>query len=299
MRRPGSRGSISRPACTARQSTFGDLFAEVFTRRAATAARHARGADLHADADAAVRRGAAGRRATVHGHAAGALRDVRGGRNIARPRLGVHAVPRHRPAARGAGPHGLLPHVPAVSRRGRPARGVAAARAAAPGCTRAPSRSTLRVPAGAPTARGCVSPTSGTPARRAGHPEISTSRVQVLRRIARFRREGDDLHVLLPLAVHEAALGRADRDCDAERPGPRARAARHAVGAALPPAGPRRPVAAERPTGRSRDRDAHHAAAAARRAIERAAAGVRTINGSANVRSETAADPPPGTRGSM
>ena len=58
-----------------------------------------------------------------------------------------------------------------------------------------------------------------------------------------FRRDGDDLHVVVPLAVHEAALGRADRRADARGPTRPARAARHAVGPALPHARARSAVA--------------------------------------------------------
>ena len=95
---------------------------------------------------------------------------------------------------------------------------------------------TLRVPAGrARMARGCGSPTSGTSGPHGGPPGDLYVTLQVSPD-ARFRREGDDLHVVLPLAVHEAALGARIEVDDARRPRARARAAGHAVGAAVPAA---------------------------------------------------------------
>ena len=50
----------------------------------------------------------------------------------------------------------------------------------------------------------------------------------------RFRREGDDLHIDVPLAIHEAALRGPHRRAVAGRPVPAAGAAGHAVGPAVP-----------------------------------------------------------------
>ena len=156
------------------EATFGDLFAEVFTRERQPA-RHARGADLHATLtlpfDEALR--GAERRFTVTRQAR--CETCAGAGTLRGRRLGVHAVPRHRPAARGAGAHGVLAAVPAVSTARASSACSRAARAAAPGCTRAPSRSRVRVPAGIAGRRAvCGSPTSGTSAPRAGRPAIST-----------------------------------------------------------------------------------------------------------------------------
>ena len=61
-----------------------------------------------------------------------------------------------------------------------------------------------------------------------------------------FRREGDDLHMVVPIAVHEAALGAKIeiRTLDGQRAA--ARAAGHAVGPAVPAARARSAVDAGR-----------------------------------------------------
>ncbi len=92
-----------------------------------------------------------------------------------------------------------------------------------------------------------------------------------------FRRSGDDLVLTLPVAVHEAASGRAGRRADAGWAGQAAGSTRHVLRSALPPAGTRRALA-DRRSGRRRrsgDRDRHRAAAGARRAIARTVEGVR------------------------
>ena len=59
-----------------------------------------------------------------------------------------------------------------------------------------------------------------------------------------FRREGDDLHVVVPIAVHEAALGAEDRGARTRGACAGARAGRHAVGTTVQAPRARRAVRA-------------------------------------------------------
>jgi molecular chaperone DnaJ len=189
---------------TVQQGTFGDLFAEVFTRER-RAPRHARGADLHATlllqfeealrgterrftvtrqarcetcAGAGTLRGPGSSCTQCHG--SGQLRAARGHMVFSRacPRCQGAGVQRVEPC-RTCGGIGLQTRSEAV---------------------------TIRVPAGAHDGArlrladlGHVGPYGGPSGDLYVTLQVSPD--------ARFRREGDDLHVLLPLAVHEAALG--------------------------------------------------------------------------------------------
>ena len=127
---------------------------------------------------------------------------------------------------------------------------------------------------GWPTARGFASRARDTSAATAARPATSTSTSRVQPH-PMFRRDGDDLHVTVPIAIHEAALGAKIDVPSLDGParvrvppgtqsGQRFRLRERGVA-----------VAARRPARRSRRRSAAGAAEAARRAIEGAAAGVR------------------------
>ena len=90
-----------------------------------------------------------------------------------------------------------------------------------------------------------------------------------------FQREGDDLHMVVPIAVHEAALGAQDRDPYAAtgRRGCACRRARSRVSASACVSTARLDADGQR--GDLDRRSANHAAATARRAIEGAAPGIR------------------------
>ena len=83
------------------------------------------------------------------------------------------------------------------------------------------------------TARGCGCRSAATPARAAARPGDLYVDVQV-RPHPVLRREGDDLHMIVPVAVHEAALGARIEVPSFDGPGAAAGAARHAGRPALP-----------------------------------------------------------------
>ena len=189
---------------TVQQGTFGDLFAEVFTREH-HATRHARGADLHAtlmlEFDQALR--GTEQRLTITRQArcetcagAGTLRGPGSsctqchGTGQLRAARGHMVFSRSCPRCQGAG----VQRVESC----RTCGGI--------GLHTRAETVTIRVPAGAHDGArlrvadlGHVGPHGGPPGDLYVTVQVSPD--------PRFRREGDDLHVVLPLAVHEAALG--------------------------------------------------------------------------------------------
>ena len=87
-----------------------------------------------------------------------------------------------------------------------------------------------------------------------------------------FTRQGDDLHVTVPVARARGGARRADRARRPGRAGARPHPAGHAVGAAFPAARPRRAVDAHGRPRRSDRGGAADAAGRARRTVEGAAA---------------------------
>ena len=149
-----------------------------------------------------------GVRAAGRGHAAGCLLRVPGHRQRARrPKGAVAHCQATGQRAVGARPHGVREAVRGV-RRHRPAAASALrARAAAHGRAVRTEAVTVHVPPGdRRRRRGCGSPGRDTPAVTAA----ATGDLYVTVHVAPhplFRREGDDLHIDVPVAVHEAALG--------------------------------------------------------------------------------------------
>lgn len=187
------------------QSTFGDLFAEVFRQDAASAAAAERGADLHGSltvsfldsmrggehrlsivrheacrdcAGTGVRTVAAARCPACQG--SGRQRSARGHMVFARP------CPRCRGtgllAEQGCGSCGGL---------GRVARG---------------ERVAVTLPPGTADGARVRVPSKGHAGRYGGPPGDLYVTVHVEPHPL-FRREGDDVHLVVPVAVHEAALG--------------------------------------------------------------------------------------------
>lgn len=205
VRRSGFEGFDFTARGVDHSATFGDLFAEVLMDRGARAPAEQRGADLHHEAQltfeeafgghelafAVTRRaacrtcGGAGVSRTATGacsmcQGTGAVRSVRGHMVFSRTCSGCGGSGRHRPRAcatcAGAGhevrTETVLLNVP-------------------PGVT---DGERLRVSgAGDAGLRGGESGDLYVTVRVAAH--------------ERFRREGDDIHVVVPVAIHEAGLG--------------------------------------------------------------------------------------------
>ena len=255
--------------------TFGDLFAEVIGQREAQ--RHdgapARGADLHQAIGLTLRRGGSRRPACPRRHAPGTLPQLQGSRSLARRGEPVRAVSWVRRVEVGARAHGVLEAVRDVRRHRTSAAD------AVPGVRRAagrnPDRSTDRQRAGGPGRRR-AHPRAGKGhvGRSGGENGDLYISVQVQPHPL-FRREGDDLHLVVPVAIHEAALGAKIEVPSLDGPA-RVR---------IPPgtqSGQRfrlheRGVPSSRrwPSRRSRGRSEARAAEAARRAIEGTAEGIR------------------------
>jgi molecular chaperone DnaJ len=185
-------------------ATFGDLFAEVLTQRGAAGAQE-RGADLHQDIQIAFEHALTGaqrtvtvtRRETCRGCAgtgltrmsagpcpqcqgSGAVRSVRG-----------HMVfTRGCPSCAGSG-----------EQRPRPCERCA-------GAGQGTRSETVRVniPAGITNGERMRVQGRGNAGLRGGPPGDLYLTVHVAAHPS-FRREGDDLHTVLPIGIHEAALG--------------------------------------------------------------------------------------------
>jgi len=188
------------------QSTFGDLFADVFRReRAQTAGASGRGADLHQTMtlsfENALRGGEHPVVVTRHARCAicsgtGALDGVESrcvqcqGSGALRSARGHMVFSRPCPTCGGNG----------VERRQR------CGACAATGLTVRTESVRVRVPAGIVNGARIRVPEVGHVGSHGGAAGDLYITVQVSPH-ARFVREGDDLHVVLPVAIHEAALG--------------------------------------------------------------------------------------------
>ena len=186
-------------------ATFGDLFAEVLSQRGDTGRAQERGADLHQDiqipfeqalsstqrtvtvtrretcrgcAGTGLTRASAGR--CPHCQGSGAVRTVRG-----------HMVfTRGCPSCAGSG-----------EQRPRPCE-----RCAGAGQGTRSETVQVAIPAGIADGERVRIPGKGNAGLRGGPPGDLYLTVHVGTHPA-FRREGDDLHTVVPIAIHEAALG--------------------------------------------------------------------------------------------
>ena len=187
-------------------ASFGDLFAEVLTERGARQPSAQRGADLHHGDAGHVRGVAFGRPAGDDGDASRSLPRMRGQWTHAVEHGLLSFVPGHRRRALRARPHGLLAQLRRVRRNGpaaaacvRAVRGKRTGNAQRDACRPASRRAS-------PMAIGFACRARATPASAAVLPATCMSRCR-WRSHPVFRREGDDLHMTVPIAVHEAALG--------------------------------------------------------------------------------------------
>lgn len=186
-------------------TTFGELFAEVFARRSDAAAAPERGADIHARTTLAfeemwhgiertvtvTRQHACARCAGSGYHRASETRCVScEGTGTVRSVRGHMVFSKNCPRCAGTG---LLRQERCEGCLGQ---GV---------LTRAESL-TVRVPAGILDGARIRVPGKGHAGVRGGPPGDLFVDIAV-EADARFRRDGDDVHVVVPVAVHEAALG--------------------------------------------------------------------------------------------
>lgn len=184
-------------------TTFGDLFAEVFAPLAET--RASRGADVHVETTVTLEDIAAGTRraVTVHRQAAchacagtGAVRTAAAACDTCSGTGSVQAVRGH-----------MLFSTPCGRCGGSGRRAVQPCRACAGRAVEARADTvTIDVPAGVPD--GAVLRLAGLGhAGRAGGPAGDVHVAITVAAHPLYRREGPDLHVEVPVALHEAALG--------------------------------------------------------------------------------------------
>ena len=186
-------------------ATFGDLFAEVLSERGTTGAAPERGADLHHDAHLTLEdafRGAqraftVTRRETCRTCAGtGVTRLIAGTCHLCQGTGAVRSVRGHMVFSRSCQPC-------AGTGQQRP-------RACEPcGGTGHDTRTEtvqVRIPAGVAEGDRVRVPGKGNAGVRGGQPGDLFVIVHVAPH-SLYRRDGDDLHIVVPIAVHEAALG--------------------------------------------------------------------------------------------
>jgi molecular chaperone DnaJ len=186
-------------------ATFGDLFADVLTERSSRQAPPQRGADLHAEMQVSFEEALAGGRRAVTVTRREHCRSCTGsGRTkvstgtcpLCQGSGAVRSVRGHMVFSRNCGACG--------------GTGQQRPRACEPcGGTGQETRSetaTARIPAGVTDGDRLRVPGKGHAGSAGGPPGDLYITVKVAAHPV-FRREGDDLHMVVPVAVHEAALG--------------------------------------------------------------------------------------------
>ncbi len=186
-------------------ATFGDLFAEVLHERGTRPPSQARGADLHQEIQLTFEEALAGveRTATVTRRdtcrtcvGAGVVRTAQGPCAVCHGTGAVRSVRGHMVFSRNCTACG-------GSGQQRP-------RSCQPcGGTGQETRSenvVVRIPAGVSDGDRIRVPGLGHGGVRGGHPGDLHMTVHVAAHPL-FRRDGDDVHVVVPVAIHEAALG--------------------------------------------------------------------------------------------
>lgn len=186
-------------------TTFGDLFAEVFTQRQDPGAQPERGADLHATVALSFEEAMRGaqrqitltRRDTCHScRGAGVLNIAEArcqrcqGTGMIRSRRGSMVFSKSCDACGGGG---RLAQSPCSTCAGT-------------GVGLRSETLTVRIPAGVGDEARIRVPDKGNAGQRGGGAGDLFLTVRVEAHDA-FRREGDDFHTVVPLGVHEAALG--------------------------------------------------------------------------------------------
>ena len=188
-----------------RATTFGDLFQDVFSRRADRQSEPERGADLHLRASLSFDEAWRGtewpvtltRHEPCRSCAGSGYHSTVESRCISCEGSGsVRSVRGHMVFAKNC-PHcagtGRLRQLPCETCQGQ-------------GVETRSETLTVKIPAGVPDGARVRVPGNGHAGVRGGAPGDLYVDVQVLPHPL-FRREGDDLHYVVPIAIHEAALG--------------------------------------------------------------------------------------------
>jgi molecular chaperone DnaJ len=186
-------------------ATFGDLFAEVLTERGARHDTSQRGADLHADMPVGFEEALAGtqRSVTVTRRevcrtcvGSGRTRTSAGTCHLCQGTGALRSVRGHMVFSKSCASCGGTGHQ--IPRPCEPCGGT--------GLETRSETVTARVPPGVADGDRLRVPGKGHAGLRGGQPGDLYVTVKVGPHPA-FKREGDDLHMVVPVAVHEAALG--------------------------------------------------------------------------------------------
>lgn len=188
-----------------RSATFGDLFAEVLTARQARRPGAERGADLHHESDISLEEACAGVSRTVHVTRRETCRRCAGS-GLTRRVTGPCVACRGTGSIRSA--RGHMVFVSACTHCGGSGRQPQepCERCAGVGHETRVEAVVVPVPAGISDGGRVRCQGQGNGGVRGGPPGDLVVTVRV-RPHDRFRREGADLHVVVPVAIHEAALG--------------------------------------------------------------------------------------------
>ena len=188
-------------------ATFGDLFAEVLTERGGRArrARAWRRSALR-DAQLTFEEAFAGRQRAITVTRRETCRTLRRHRADARDARAPVTSVRHRRGALGARAHGVLASCSACGGTVSSGRGPASRAAGSGQETRTETRHRADSAGRRRRRRVRVAGKGQRGAARRRLPAISTSPSTSPPHPV-FRRDGDDLHMVVPIAVHEAALG--------------------------------------------------------------------------------------------
>jgi molecular chaperone DnaJ len=186
-------------------ATFGDLFAEVLSERGAARPAAARGADLHQDIHLSFEEALVGAQRTITVTRRENCRTC-GGTGLTRVTTGTCHVCQGAGAARTVRGHMVFSR----SCQSCGGTGQQRPRPCEPcGGTGQETRAEgvqVRIPAGVANGDRVRVQGKGNAGMRGGQPGDLFITVHVAPH-SLFRRDGDDLHMVVPLAVHEAALG--------------------------------------------------------------------------------------------
>ena len=203
--RAGSKGSISRPAAWITRRRSAISFAEVLTARGGRPSPQERGADLHLELQLAFEEALAGGLRAVSVTRRESCR-VCAGTCLTRTSPGPCHVCQGAGAVRSVRGHMVFSRSCAAcggsgQQRPRPCEACAAS-----GYETRAEMVQVRIPAGVADGDRVRVAGKGNAGRLGGPPGDLYITVHVEPH-PQFRREGDDIHTVLPLAIHEAALG--------------------------------------------------------------------------------------------